>query len=551
MPHTPALRLLLVLAILPALPCSAQQTAHLSNTKALPAKPAPVKVIPASQHVFGSIGIASKSIEARQQLEIALERYENAQYPESIEHSKIALKTDPNCALAFALWSYAARWTTPSPDAVQKALALSAKSAADEKLLVKFMTGTQEADALPAIMAMNDLVNKHPKDKHVLYLAGEWLFFQEDYVRGRELMEKSLQLDPKFPPALNTLGYAYVESLDPEPAKGIDLLRRYAEVLPDDPNPQDSLGEVLRMIGDDSGSLARYAAALDISPTFITSQYGRGDTYTLMGKYGLARAEYDKALKIAKTEHDVLHIEFQNALVYFWQRDPRTGGAELAKLSEKAAEANDSMRQRKLDGLVDRVDQFAAKHIVGERVRKRAHACLLTRARQQRALHAVHALFVFFPDERERQQKALRIAVRPLSAGDDEEPTAGLPVPFGEVEQRDPLRRIGVSPIPSSSRDERRQDVALEVSSRLLRHGDPPRDHPVAEQARPAVEEHEHGQLLARRTLFASRRDFGDRGEPEPEKAMSGKRQRVILVCDRRKARSAQQFDRHAPLEPR
>lgn len=348
MRHTPALRFLLVLAILPVLRCPAQQTAHVSNNKALPAKAA-VKVIPASQHVFGSIGIASKSVVARQELEFALERYENAQYGESIEHSKLAAKNDPNCALSFALWSYAARWTTPAPDAVQKALALSAKTAADEKLLVTFMTGTQEADALPAIMAMNDLVNKHPKDKHVLYLAGEWLFFQEDYVRGRELIEKSLQLDPKFPPALNTLGYAYVESLDPEPAKGIDLLRRYAEVLPDDPNPQDSLGEVLRMIGDDPGSLARYAAALDISATFITSQYGRGDTYTLMGKYGLARAEYDKALKIAKTEHDVLHIEFQNALVYFWQRDPHTGGAELAKLSEKAAEANDYIARFEID----------------------------------------------------------------------------------------------------------------------------------------------------------------------------------------------------------
>jgi hypothetical protein len=348
MRHTPALYFFLVLAILPTLRCSAQQTTHVSNTKAPSAKAA-VKVIPASQHVFGSIGIASKSIEARQQLEFALERYENAQYDESIQHSKLAAKEDPSCALAFALWSYAARWTTPAPDAVQKALALSAKSAADEKLLVTFMTGTQEADALPAIMAMNDLVNKHPRDKHMLYLAGEWLFFQEDYVRGRELMEKSLQLDSKFPPALNTLGYAYVESLDPEPAKGIDLLRRYASVLPNDPNPQDSLGEVLRMIGDDSGSLARYRAALDLSATFITSQYGRGDTYTLMGQYGLARAEYDKALKIAKTEHDTLHIEFQNALVYFWQRDPRTGGAELAKLSAKAAEANDSLAQFEID----------------------------------------------------------------------------------------------------------------------------------------------------------------------------------------------------------
>ncbi len=200
MRHTPALHFLLVLAILPTLRCSAQQTAHVSNTKALPANAA-VKVIPASQHVFGSIGIASKSIEARQQLEFALERYENAQYDESIQHSKLAAKEDPNCALAFALWSYAARWTTPAPNTVQKALALSAKSAADERLLVTFMTGTQEADALPAIIAMNDLVNIHPRDKHMLYLAGEWLFFQEDYIRGRELMEKSLQLDPKFPPA--------------------------------------------------------------------------------------------------------------------------------------------------------------------------------------------------------------------------------------------------------------------------------------------------------------------------------------------------------------
>jgi len=348
MRHTFALRCLLVLAILPAVHCAAQQTAHVSNTKAVPAKSG-VKVMPTSQHVFGSIGIASKSIEARQELEFALERYENAQYDESIQHSKLAAEKDANCALAFALWSYAARWNIPAPDAAQKAIALSAKSAADEKLLVTFMTGTQQADALPAIMAMNDLVNKHPKDKHVLYLAGEWLFFQEDYVRGRELMERSLQLDAKFPAALNTLGYAYVESLDPEPAKGIDLLRRYAEVLPADPNPQDSLGEVLRMTGDDPGSLARYAAALDLSATFITSQYGRGDTYTLMGQYGLARSEYDKALKMAKTQHDVLHIEFQNALVYYWQRDPRTGGAELAKLSEKAAEANDSLAQFEID----------------------------------------------------------------------------------------------------------------------------------------------------------------------------------------------------------
>jgi tetratricopeptide (TPR) repeat protein len=349
MRHTAAIRLLLLSGLLIAAPGWAQQTAHVTPAKAHAANAASSITPMASQHLFGSIGIASKSLEVRQELELSLDRYENAQYPDAVDHAKKAVAKDPNCAFAYALWSYSARWNVAAPEALEKAQVLSAKSAADEKLLVKFMTGAQQADVLPAIMAMNDLVNKHPKDKHILYLAGEWLFFQEDYVRGRDLMEKSLQLDPKFGAALNTLGYAYVNTLDPDPARGIDLLRRYAEALPDDPNPQDSLGEVLRMTGDDSGSLARYRAALDISPTFITSQYGRGDTYALMGKYAQARAEYDKALKMAQSEHDVLHIEFQAALVYFWQGDAGSGRAELAKLSEKAVQANDGMAQFEID----------------------------------------------------------------------------------------------------------------------------------------------------------------------------------------------------------
>ncbi len=346
MRHTAANVFLLILTGALAAPTWSQQTAHVTPAKATTSKPA-VKVAPPAQLVFGSIGIASKSVAAKQQLELALDSYETAQFADAVKHAQIAAEKDPQSALAYAVWSYAARLIGSAPDALVKAQALSAKSAPDEKLLVAFMVGTQQADALPAIIAMNDLVQKHPKDKHVLYLAGDWLFSQEDYERGRKLLEKSLEQDPNFPPALNSLGYAYVQSL--EPAKGISLLRRYADALPDDPNPQDSLGEVLRMTGDDEGSLARYAAALGISSTFITSQYGRGDTFTLMGKYVQARSEYDKALKIATDEHDILHIEFQKALVFFWQGDLGTGRAELATLSSKAAQANDIMAQFEID----------------------------------------------------------------------------------------------------------------------------------------------------------------------------------------------------------
>jgi hypothetical protein len=68
-----------------------------------------------------------------------------------------------------------------------------------------------------------------------------------------------------------------------------------------------------------------------------------------MGKYSLAREEYDKALKMASSEHDALHIQLQKTLVYFWQGDPATGRSELAALSEKAAEANDPIAQFEID----------------------------------------------------------------------------------------------------------------------------------------------------------------------------------------------------------
>jgi tetratricopeptide (TPR) repeat protein len=338
--------LLVFVGLLTAAFSALPQKIHATEPKKAATKP---RAVPASQLVFGSLGIASKSVGARQQLEIALISYETAQYPDAVVHAKHAAAQDPQCALAYALWSYSARWTVAAPDAMEKALSLSDKSAADEKLLVKFMVGAQQADALPAITAINDLVNKHPKNKHVLFLAGDWLLSQEDYARGQKLLEESLEQDPKFPPALNTLGYAYVNSLDPQPERGIELLQRYADVSPDDPNAQDSLGEVLRMTGDDAGSLARYAAALGISPTFLTSQYGRGDTFTLMGKYSSARDEYDKALKMAPSNHDVLHIEFQKVLVSFWQGDTGRGRADLAALSDKAAQANDAMAQFEID----------------------------------------------------------------------------------------------------------------------------------------------------------------------------------------------------------
>jgi len=122
-------------------------------------------------------------------------------------------------------------------------------------------------------------------------------------------------------------------------------LKRYIEADPSSPNPEDSLGEVLRYAGDDPGSLEHYSAALQIDPTFFSSQLGLGDTLALMGKYDEARAEYDKAILVSEDKRDLLHALYQKALVYFWEGHPEQGRNALAALATQAAEKKEPNAQ--------------------------------------------------------------------------------------------------------------------------------------------------------------------------------------------------------------
>ena len=290
-----------------------------------------------SQQLFGAIPLSTKSEEARKSLELAWDKYENAMYDASADQARRATQKDPHSAIAYAMISFAARRTTPDPAALAKAESLLSRATPDEQLLVRWMTYTQERDLLPAISSMNDLLKRYPRDKHVLYVTGEWLFIQQDDDHARKLLETALQIDPNFPAALNRLGYLYIRAGDPDPAKALASLRHYAEVQTNSSNPQDSLGEVSRIAGNDQASLQYYAASLRNDPTFLASQEGLGDTRTLLSDFDGARKEYDLALKIAKSPVDELYIKEQRALVSFWEGKSAQGHQELAAFAEEAA----------------------------------------------------------------------------------------------------------------------------------------------------------------------------------------------------------------------
>lgn len=310
--------------------------AHLEATRAK-SEPAEPSMLPlAKDRLFGSIPVNTKSEAARHLVEQALDSYENMQLDEAVAFAHKGTTEDPHFALAYAVWSFAGRLEQPSAEALHKAQALAPKATPEEQLLVRWLTGVQENDALPAITAMNDLLARYPKQKHVLYLMAEWAYSQGDYDRAQELSQTVLKIDANFAPAMNLLGYSYVQSKSPNPQKAIEMLNRYAALQPRLANPQDSLGEISRMIGDDQAAIQHFSAALKLIPNYLSSQQGLGDTYLLMGKTAEARLQYDKALTMATNNRDILHVEYQKALVNFWEGKAADGLAALDLLAAKA-----------------------------------------------------------------------------------------------------------------------------------------------------------------------------------------------------------------------
>jgi tetratricopeptide (TPR) repeat protein len=331
-----SVRFLLFCSLLFAVRASAKPPGQQGQVTSVPSNGAATHAVLKPQKLFDTIPVSTRSEEARKYLELSLDKYENGLFDDAAVHAQHAVEQDSKFALAYAFLSFAGRRGNPDTAAQARAQALLPAAAPDEQLLVRWMTGVQEGDLLPAIVTMNELLARFPKDKHVLFLISEWLYSQQEYDRARQLMETILQVDPNFAPALNRLGHAYIETGNPDPARAIAALKRYLELQPGQPTPEVSLAEVLRSTGDDQGSVKHYSDALQLDPTSFAARLGLANTLTLTGDYSDAREQYDKAILAAQSPRDRFHAEYQKRLVDFWEGQAEQGRKALVALADES-----------------------------------------------------------------------------------------------------------------------------------------------------------------------------------------------------------------------
>ena len=289
---------------------------------------APVYAHHLKQGSTSTVPVTTSSAEARALYQKGMQDYENLYLERCNDDWRGAVKADPNLAVAWAWIAFNSSDPKEVSVAREKAKALAPKLTPGEQLMIAWIVKVQEGDFIGGISAMNDLIEMYPKDKHLLYLAGNWLMLEDGDEQSQRIMEKALALDKKFPAALNDLAYLYARNR--QFAKAFAAMDSYVALLPNEPNPQDSYGELLRMAGNFEGSLQHYRAALKIDPDFVTSQVGLGDTYALMGNQEQARIEYDKAIRFAHNEADRLTYSMQKAMT--WVRDGKFADADKSFL---------------------------------------------------------------------------------------------------------------------------------------------------------------------------------------------------------------------------
>jgi tetratricopeptide (TPR) repeat protein len=277
--------------------------------------------------------VTTASPAAARAFESGMVEYENHRWNFALRDWNEAIRLDPNFAQAYVWICFTTN--DPAEEARDRARAKALMQAVTpgEQLLIRWLAGVRENRYVEGIMAMNDMLAMFPHDKRLNFLVGYWLYrFQDEYEFAMKLTQRALAEDPNYATCYNQMGYLYSRLGDID--KALEYTAKYIEFLPNEPNPHDSYGEMLRFAGRYQDALEQYRLALKIDPTFYISQKELGETYSLMGEEEQARKEYEKAINQAPSNGAKAEYLQKQALTYV--REKKFAEADVAYLNAAA-----------------------------------------------------------------------------------------------------------------------------------------------------------------------------------------------------------------------
>lgn len=187
---------------------------------------------------------------------------------EAIALYRRAVALDSTFAIAWLRLGIAANMGQEALRAFQNADRFKENAPERDRYLIEAMfAGAFEADAERADSLLRELIRRYPEEKDARYQLGVFYEAQGRAEDGRRVIEEAVALDPYFGPGINHLAYMAGRRGDTVAADTLSL--RYLNLEPGQPNPYDSRGEILEMIGRPEDARKAFQEAIRVDPGFI------------------------------------------------------------------------------------------------------------------------------------------------------------------------------------------------------------------------------------------------------------------------------------------
>ncbi|MCU7497977.1 MAG: tetratricopeptide repeat protein [Ignavibacteria bacterium] len=283
------------------------------------------------------VPVTTKSQDARQKYLEGMQFMWNLQADKARASFQDAVQKDPDFALGYMGLAMTRGKFSDSKQDYDKAESLMDKVSEGEKQLVTFTKSQFEGNTAKAKEALDKLLSMFPKDKMVQTYAGNFEnFVKQDYDAAISHYQKAIAIDKNFAPAYNIMGYAYSSKNDFKKAEA--AFKKYISLIPDNPNPYDSYGELLLKYGKYDESIKQYQKALKIDPNFWSSYEGLGNNYVFKDNFSKARETYQQLFDKATVPNWKLAALFDQATSFVREGDINNALTELDKraaLAEK------------------------------------------------------------------------------------------------------------------------------------------------------------------------------------------------------------------------
>lgn len=253
----------------------------------------------------GAVPITTTSEKARELFLKARTEFENVLFPKANQLAAAALVEDPNFALAYL---YLGRSSTSPEDVasnIKKAMTLRDNVSVGERMIIEaeaaFFIDNDIGRATEIIKSLTEL---YPHDVRVFSRLGVSYYFAQNYEAALDVFNTAMTIDANYAPVYNMLGYTAWRLGDLTRAESAFM--NYIVLMPDHPNPYDSVAEFYMKTGRFDDAISHFEQAVVLGgDNLVNSQRSVGICYAYLGRFDEANTAIGKAVVMATTPNDV------------------------------------------------------------------------------------------------------------------------------------------------------------------------------------------------------------------------------------------------------